>query len=148
MLNAERGLLAAALLLAACASRQTPNESDADGSGDAADDAGEDADDGGDAGEDDGDRDMGVPVACSSLPRDACDQVASCVTVFGSEVARQDGGVQYCGDLGFPIACADDGCEALDYAIICTPDDPPEMYLVIGECLPEGWTLCPNQMCG
>jgi len=51
-------------------------------------------------------------------------------------VAIEDSGAQLCGDLGFPIACADEGCEELDYAIVCNPDDPPEMFLVIGDCLP------------
>jgi len=140
-------LIALTVSLAGCATRQTPNEdsgadSNGEASGSSADEAGED--DGGDA----TDAGTDLPIPCSTVSRNECGEVEGCVTVVGSEVAIEDSGAQLCGDLGFPIACADEGCEELDYAIVCNPDDPPEMFLVIGDCLPEGWSLCPNQTCG
>ncbi len=135
-------LFAVALGLAGCADRQTPSEDSG------VDSNGEDSD-GGESDDDVGaEVDIPPPTPCAQVDPNECINAEGCVTVFGSEVVLEDSGAQYCGDLGFPIGCAKEACEVIEYAIVCTPDDPPEMFLLFGQCLPDGWTLCPNQMCG
>lgn len=88
-----------------------------------------------------------APEGCSAQQPGECTQVEGCENVSGSDVSPTDTpGEFYCSDLATPFACAESTC--MRFSGILCEESSDRMSWVIERCIPEGWTPCPNAVCG